>query len=37
MIIACLGYITVIPYAGITRFRFKGYVLSPPGHPLTEL
>jgi len=37
MIIACLWYITAIPYAGIIRFRFKGYNLSPSGHPLTEL
>ncbi len=37
MIITVLNRITAIPYAGIIRFRFKGYVLSPCGHPLTEL
>lgn len=25
------------PYAGITQIRFKGYLLSPTGHPLLAL
>ncbi len=37
MIFSELNRITVIPYAGIIRVRFKGCVLSPCGHPLTEL
>ena len=37
MIFPVLIGITVIPYAGIVRFRFKGYDLSPLRAPLDRL